>query len=458
MVRNYYKLAVRQLVRSRSYALLNIFGLATGIAFTLLIAAYCWKEWRVNRQLKDADRQCILTSEWKDPNMGYAIATLGPLAKELKDKYPSLVANYYRFDSRTSTISYGNKYFRGDVAIGDSTLLGMYGFSLLHGDPRTALREPFSVVIMEDMAMKYFGNTDVVGKNLAIDSANVKKDFRITGVMRTPERNSVTRLNRANDNKFFVPTANETFFNRNRDWQNISIASYVELQKGVSPGALKIPIAQLIKTNTTATISNNLQVRAIPLESYYLTGGADGGIVMSMLYYSFFYRFFYPAHGDGQFRQSVRKSFCLTQEGDRRPEGAGRAETAIDHAIPGRIGDPRIRRHGDVPSAIQVVCTIVVRDAGKYDPVPVGLACCGLVDPAGLCVCHRWFGGTLSRHGIIGDDPHRVAERQERRFERECSFTQGIVGLPVRYRDGRIRRGDHHLPADPSLLQRPAGI
>ena len=292
MVRNYYKLAVRQLVRSRSYALLNIFGLATGIAFTLLIAAYCWKEWRVNRQLKDADRQCILTSEWKDPNMGYTIATLGPLAKELKDKYPSLVANYYRFDSRTSTISYGEKYFREDVAIGDSTLLDMYGFSLLHGDPHTALREPFSVVITEDMAMKYFGSTDVVGKNLAIDSANVKKDYRITGVMRTPERNSVTRLNRANDNKFFVPTANEAFFNRNRDWQNISIASYVELQKGVRPDALKIPIRQLIKTNTTADISNNLQVRAVPLESYYLNGGADGSVVMRTLYTLSFTAFF----------------------------------------------------------------------------------------------------------------------------------------------------------------------
>lgn len=84
MVRNYYKLAVRHIARSRFYAFLNIFGLSTGIAFTLLIAAYCWNEWRVNHQLKNADRQYILVSNWKDPNMGYPLATIGPLANPVK--------------------------------------------------------------------------------------------------------------------------------------------------------------------------------------------------------------------------------------------------------------------------------------------------------------------------------------------------------------------------------------
>ena len=290
MIRNYYKLALRHITRSRFYAFLNIFGLSTGIAFTLLIAAYCWNEWRVNRQLKDADRQYILTSTWKDPNMGYPLATLGPLAKSLKDNYPNLVAGYYRFDGIYAIISNGEKHFRENLAIGDSTLLSLYGFSLLQGDPHTALAAPFSVVITGDMAVKYFGRTDVVGKNLTIeDFSGGKKDFRITAVLQLPERNSVTRLNENNENKFFVPTANLSFFNRGMEWQNRGIASYIELQKGVGPDALDAPIGQLLKANTDPSVSSNLKVSAVPLQSYYLTGNVktlsgDGGDVLKMLY------------------------------------------------------------------------------------------------------------------------------------------------------------------------------
>ncbi len=290
MIRNYYKLALRNISRSRFYTFLNIFGLATGIAFTLLIAAYCWNEWRVNRQLKDADRQYILTSTWKDPNMGYPLATLGPLAKALKENYPGLVANYYRFDGIYAIISHGEKHFREDLAIGDSTLLTLYGFPLLQGDPRTALAAPFSVVIPDDMAVKYFGRTRVMGENLTIeDFSGGKKDFRITGVLKLPERNSVTRLNEENENKFFVPTANLSFFNRNMVWQNRGIASYVELQKEVGPEALEAPITHLLKLNTDPSVSSNLKVSAVPLQSYYLTGNVkslsgDGGAVLKMLY------------------------------------------------------------------------------------------------------------------------------------------------------------------------------
>ncbi|HXO77264.1 MAG TPA: hypothetical protein VN824_18555, partial [Puia sp.] len=71
MFRNYYRIAIRHIGRSRLHSAINVIGLSTGISFTLLIAAYCWSEWRVNRQLKDADRQYILATTWKDPNMGF---------------------------------------------------------------------------------------------------------------------------------------------------------------------------------------------------------------------------------------------------------------------------------------------------------------------------------------------------------------------------------------------------
>ncbi len=73
----------------------------------------------------------ILTSDWKDPNMGYVMATLGPLARSLKENYPTLVADYYRFDGLTVTVAHGGKDFREELQLGDSTLLTMYGLSLL---------------------------------------------------------------------------------------------------------------------------------------------------------------------------------------------------------------------------------------------------------------------------------------------------------------------------------------
>lgn len=280
MFRNYYKIAIRHIVRSRLYSIINIIGLSMGITVSLLIAAYCWSEWRVNRQLANADRQYILTSDWKDPNMGFPVATLGPLARSLKENYPGLVANYYRYDGISSTISYGDKHFREAFQVGDSTLLTMFGFSLLHGDARTALNQPFSIVITAGRAIKYFGKTDVVGQNLTIENfSGSKQNFRITAVLQDPPRNSVTRLMDAFESYFFVPTSNLAFFGRNMDWTNSFIASYIELQKGIRPEELSAAIDHLVKVNANPTVYANLKVKLIPLTDFYLAGG-----VSKMLY------------------------------------------------------------------------------------------------------------------------------------------------------------------------------
>src|ERR1700686_470515 len=98
MIKNYFKIAWRNITKNKFYASVNIIGLSTGIAFTLLIGAYVWSELQVNKNLKNADRQYILQSKWKDPNQGLELTTIGPLAKALREQYSDLVANYYRWD------------------------------------------------------------------------------------------------------------------------------------------------------------------------------------------------------------------------------------------------------------------------------------------------------------------------------------------------------------------------
>jgi putative ABC transport system permease protein len=271
LIRNYYRTAVRQIARSRFHTGINVIGLSVGIAFSLLIAAFGWSEWRVNRDLSHADRQYFLQSNWKDPNMGADITTLGPLARALKENYPSLVANYYRWDGIDCNVSAGDRSFKEGIQLGDSTLISMYGFKLLEGDVRTALRDPFTIVITAGKAIKYFGHTDVVGRNLTIQNfAGGKQDFRVTGVMEDPARNSVTWLNGVNDNRMFISNVNMAFFNRNMDWRNPYIVSYIELQKGVRPEELAEPISHLIKVNAAPNVYANLHVDPRPLTGYYL--------------------------------------------------------------------------------------------------------------------------------------------------------------------------------------------
>ena len=285
MIKNYFKTAWRNLLKYRFYSIVNITGLFAGITFTMLIGAYVWGELQVNKKLQNANNQYILTSEWKDPDMGYDIAALGPLAKRLKEDYPGLVKNYYRFDGITSAVSKGDKYFRENIQLGDSSLLNMYGFKLIFGDAKTASKNPYSVVLSKDKALKYFGKTDIVGETITIESfMGGKKDFLVTGVLNDIAENSVTQLNIANINSFFVPVSAFTYFGRNDldNWRNNQVISYVELQDGVTAKNLEQPIKQLIVQNTDNVVHKNLTVHPIPLPDYYLQKNND--LVKRMLY------------------------------------------------------------------------------------------------------------------------------------------------------------------------------
>ncbi len=285
MLKNYFKTAWRNITRHRFYSLVNVIGLVAGIVFVFVIGAYVWGELQVNKSLRHAERQYFLRSEWKDPNLGVDITTLGPLSKRLKEDYPGLVANFYRWDGITSVVSKDDKHFRENIQLGDSTLLNMYGFDLLHGDKRTALTNPFSAVITTQVALKYFGKTGVVGETLTIQNfAGSKKDFAVTGVLKNLPENSVTRLNGENNNNFFIPTNTFTYFGRTdfESWGNQYIPSYIELKEGVQPAALKIPIARLIRQNASPSIQKNLTIDLIPLTDYYLE--KDNGLVKKMLY------------------------------------------------------------------------------------------------------------------------------------------------------------------------------
>lgn len=284
MLRNYFKIAWRNLRKNSVFSLINIFGLAVAIAFTLLIGAFIYTEINVNHDLKNADRQYILLSKWKDPNMGFEIGSIAELPVTLQKLYPDLVENHYHWDGVSSNVSMGERHFREDIQVGDSTLLSMYGFGLLQGDPATAFTDPYAAVITQKIAKKYFGKTDVVGKNLTIENFfGSKHEFVITGVLKNIPDNSVTHINGNNNAGIFLPQRAALFLGRNmKGWNNTGLVSYITLKKGITPLELKRPIKSLIERNTPVQIRENLQVELVPLTSYYLD--ANNGLERKLLY------------------------------------------------------------------------------------------------------------------------------------------------------------------------------
>lgn len=282
MLQSYLKIAWRNLISRRFYALLNIIGLAVGITFAALIGAYVWGEYQVNTSLRNAPQQYIVQSRWIDENRGMPLTTLAPMGAALRANYPTLVATYYRFHGVSATISRGTNHFRESIQIGDSTLLTMFGFSLLHGDGRTALTTPNAIVITAEKALKYFGKTDVLNQSLTVETPqNGKRDYLVTGVLNTLPDNSVTHL-LTESNEVFMSLGSLTSFGADLTvWANPYIVTYIELQPGVTPEQLQRPLAQLIKTNAPPDIQQSLTAYVTPLPDYYRQ--SNNGLISKLI-------------------------------------------------------------------------------------------------------------------------------------------------------------------------------
>ncbi len=285
MIQNYFKIAWRNLMKRKFYSLVSIFGLSVGITFTLLVGTYIWGELQVNSELKNVDNQYVIQSKWKKSDIGLEITTLAPLAKSLKANFPDLVENYYGFDAITSVVANDDKIFREDIQIGDSTLLKMYGFKLIYGNPQTALNQPNTMVISSEQAIKYFGKLDVLGKLLTAESnSGSKRDFMITGVLDKIPLNSITNFISPKLPILMSFVGSNDFWGRQQffTWNNPYGVGYIELKKGVKPSDLAKPMAQLIKTNAPQNLAENLTPYLVSIKNVYLE--ANNGVIKKTVF------------------------------------------------------------------------------------------------------------------------------------------------------------------------------
>jgi putative ABC transport system permease protein len=192
MLKNYLKIAWRNLIRSKTFSIINIIGLAIGLACFLLISLYVMDELNFDRFYQNSERIYRINADIRfgggDMHMPFSSDMMGQI---LKKDYPQ-VEDYARLynNSGSKLIKKGNEFINEmNVTHADSTFFRIFQLPAISGDLRNALNEPNTVVITENAAKKYFGSSDALGKIIETNDHN-KTLYKVTAVIKNIPHNS----------------------------------------------------------------------------------------------------------------------------------------------------------------------------------------------------------------------------------------------------------------------------
>jgi putative ABC transport system permease protein len=228
MLRNYLKISLRNLVRHKIYSIINIIGLAVGMASCILILLWVQDELSYDKFHENADMlyRVIDEQHFSDGQTARYAPTPPPLAPALKQDFPEIINSTRVRDAGRTLLKYGeNVFYENRGYFADPSIFDMFTFPFIKGDPETALSQPFSLVITEEMAEKYFGDEDPIGETLAVDT---QFDFSVTGVIKNIPQNTHLQFD------FLVPlTLLEQFGQDLNHWGDNSYYTYVMLKKDI---------------------------------------------------------------------------------------------------------------------------------------------------------------------------------------------------------------------------------
>jgi putative ABC transport system permease protein len=245
MLKNYFKIALRSLLKNKVYSIVNILGLAIGMTSCFFIFQYVHFESGYDRFNKNADRIFRVgisysgdlsnhsISAYNHPALGPAMKKDFPEIKEFARVVPASV-----FMTGGSMVSYidpkgNNRTFSEEkIFMADNSFLTMFSFPFLWGDPRKALSDPISMVISKTSALKYFGNDNPVGKTLYING----KPFRVSGVFKDVPENSHIKF----DMLVSFLSLDQNLIDGNWTWPEFY--NYVLLIPGATPKNISIKL------------------------------------------------------------------------------------------------------------------------------------------------------------------------------------------------------------------------
>jgi putative ABC transport system permease protein len=191
MIKNYFKIAWRNLLKYRFISFINLFGLTVGITCCLLILAYILHETSYDKYNEKADRIYRVTRSFNNGDgvvslhLGTVAPPFGPL---LKNEFPDIEKMTRMLQNGSTLLKYKEKNFaENNVYFADENMMDMFTVKTLKGNASKALTEPYSVMLTEEMAKKYFGEEDPMDKSIRL---NNQFDCKVTGVYKAFPTNS----------------------------------------------------------------------------------------------------------------------------------------------------------------------------------------------------------------------------------------------------------------------------
>ncbi|HUB62236.1 MAG TPA: ABC transporter permease [Puia sp.] len=270
MLRNFLKVAFRNLARSKGFAAINISGLAVGMASAALILLWIQNEVSHDRFHEHLDRLYVMYN--RDQFSGQLWAwnsTPKVMATSLKKDYPE-VEDVSRVTNSPFLCTVGNRKLTGNSCIVDSGFLQMFTFPLIRGDKSTALIKPFSMVVTRAFAKKMFGNDDAIGKTIRLDSSDI---FTVTGVLKDLPNNTLFNF------EFLLPWSYLTKLKWDDSyWGNNSVQTYVLLRKGASQQSFDAAVRDITINHTKGTQDpSTTRVFSWPLAKLWLYSRSENG-------------------------------------------------------------------------------------------------------------------------------------------------------------------------------------
>jgi len=254
MFKHLFKTTIRNIRRQRLYSFINIIGLAIGLTCAQIIMLWVFDELSYDRFHNDYEQIYRLGQDDYYSGQAYRIGvTPYLLAPTLKEELPE-VEDYTRFVYTPSMLlKHEDKlFFEEGLRAVDPSFLNMFNYPLLAGDKSTALSAPYSIIVTEEMALKYFGSLDVLGQSIVI---NGKYSFNITGIMENLPVNTSIEFD------FLVPLeATKIFGYYREDWDFNSILTYLKVSKYISQNLLEEKTTEIYRSHLVETIGDEKEL------------------------------------------------------------------------------------------------------------------------------------------------------------------------------------------------------
>ncbi len=282
MLKNYLKIAYRNLLKKKVYSFINIVGLGIGMACCVLIFMFVQDELSYDNYHEKGDRIYRLTHGYRSPEgvtggsgaEPFWVWHNAPVGPAMQEYFPE-VDKIVQFSGRSDLLlSYGETTQQEDgVFFMDSTVFEVFSWKLLEGDPKTALVAPYSIVLTESTAKKYFGEEDALGKTLkgseSAGRANAG-DYTVTGIIEDVPGNSHFKFNALLSLSTFKRSRPQVFDN----WGYVDFYTYFLVDEGFDQQAFEQKIPKFIEERYPDKESM-YTVHVEALKDVYLRTSAD---------------------------------------------------------------------------------------------------------------------------------------------------------------------------------------